>query len=243
MAAEAWGEFVNVDGRFVASLRALLTRPGGLTIDTLAGRRARYLGPIRLYLVCSLAYFVTVAALPDRAIERRLRARADAVAITGAALPASCRPPKAGEPGVIRTLRTLDCKTDRDPIRFEAARRANVPRLMFVLVPLFAAIVGLAARGHTFPEHLYFALHFHSFAFVAMTVTAVATLVPWERAHTLVRWAMLLAVAAYGCVALMRVYGAGWRSVAARATVIGVLYGVAFFAGMVGVLLVTASRM
>jgi hypothetical protein len=243
LAAEAWGEFANVDGRLLSSLRVLLTRPGGLTIDALAGRRARYLGPLRLYLLCSLAYFVVVAARPDRVIERRLQARASAAAVTGGPLPTSCRPSKQGEPAMIRTLRALDCKTDRDPVRFETARRANVPRLMFVLVPLFAAIVGLAVRGHTFPEHLFFALHFHAFAFVAMTVAEAITLVPSALTRTIVRPAMLLAVVAYGFVALARVYDGGWGRTALRAAMIGVLYAAAFFVGMVGVLLVTASRM
>jgi hypothetical protein len=241
--AEAWGEFVNVDGRFLASLRVLLTRPGGLTLEALAGRRARYLGPLRLYLLCSLAYFVAVAALPDRVLERRLRARAAAVAVTGAPLPKSCRPPADGEPAVVRTMRRLDCKTDRDPIRFETARRANVPRLMFVLVPLFAAIVALTARGRTFPEHLYFALHLHAFAFLAMTVAEGATLLPWPPARTGVRAAAFLAIAVYGWLALLRVYGGGWRRVATRAAVVGLLYAVAFVVGIAGVLLVTASRM
>ena len=35
---------------------------------------------------------------------------------------------------------------------------------MFVLVPLFAALVMLRRRssGHTYPQHLYFALHVHA---------------------------------------------------------------------------------
>jgi hypothetical protein len=240
---EAWDEFVNVDGRFLASLRVLLTSPGGLTVEALAGRRARYLGPLRLYLLCSLAYFVAAAALPDRVHERRLRARAAAVAVTGSPLPKSCRPPAAGEPAFIRVMRRLDCKTDRDPVRFETARRANVPRLMFVLVPLFAAIVALTARGRTFPEHLYFALHFHAFAFLAMTVAGAATLLPAEPVRTAARSAMVVAVGVYGCLALRRVYGGGWGRVAGRAVVVALLYGLAFLGGMAGVLLVTAARM
>jgi hypothetical protein len=58
-----------------------------------------------------------------------------------------------------------------------------------------------------------------------------------------VRAAAFLAIAVYGWLALLRVYGGGWRRVATRAAVVGLLYAVAFVVGIAGVLLVTASRM
>ena len=44
------------DSRLTRTLRTLLTRPGALTDAFVAGQRARYLGPVRLYILASVVY-------------------------------------------------------------------------------------------------------------------------------------------------------------------------------------------
>src|SRR6266545_4432215 len=58
-------ELLHVDGRLWTSLRLLFTRPGVLTREHIAGRRASYLPPLRLYLICSVAYFGLAAVAPS----------------------------------------------------------------------------------------------------------------------------------------------------------------------------------
>ena len=53
-------EVAHVDHKILHTLRLLVCRPGALTEDFLAGRRARHVRPLRLYLVMS---FLLVAAL------------------------------------------------------------------------------------------------------------------------------------------------------------------------------------
>ena len=50
-------EVLHVDGKIFRSLRLLLTRPGFLTREIFAGRRASYVSPIRLYLIASILAF------------------------------------------------------------------------------------------------------------------------------------------------------------------------------------------
>ncbi len=57
---EATGRYVAYDGKFWKTLAALLFRPGFLTREYLAGRRRRYIGPARLFLVSSLVLFATL---------------------------------------------------------------------------------------------------------------------------------------------------------------------------------------
>src|SRR6185503_15425032 len=64
LAGDAWNELSGYDGRIAATFRHLL-RPGQLTVDYLQGRRARYLSPVRLYLICSVVYFLVAAAAPQ----------------------------------------------------------------------------------------------------------------------------------------------------------------------------------
>jgi len=55
----------HLDSRVWQTLRLLVTRPGELTREFIAGRHQMYLPPFRLYLVISLFFFALSALLPD----------------------------------------------------------------------------------------------------------------------------------------------------------------------------------
>lgn len=55
---EATEDLTHADSRLWQTLTALLFRPGFLTSEFLAGRRVRYLPPVRLYLVVSVIFFL-----------------------------------------------------------------------------------------------------------------------------------------------------------------------------------------
>jgi hypothetical protein len=60
-------ELLHVDGKIFKSVWTLLARPGALTRDYFEGRRARWISPIRLYLIFSVAYFAFDALVDDEA--------------------------------------------------------------------------------------------------------------------------------------------------------------------------------
>jgi len=76
---ESFTEMFGLDGRFWRSVGALLVRPGHLTREYVAGRRMRYLRPLRLYLTATLAFFFLLSVLdPAARLERQLAGSADA---------------------------------------------------------------------------------------------------------------------------------------------------------------------
>ena len=56
-------EFFGIDGRVWVTLRELLFRPGALTVAYVQGRRRRYLRPLRVYLSCTVLFFVLLTLL------------------------------------------------------------------------------------------------------------------------------------------------------------------------------------
>jgi len=66
---EALAEFIDLDSRFMRTMKPLLFKPGRLTRDYLEGRRFRYTPPLRLYLFASIAFFLLAAVLSTNAIE------------------------------------------------------------------------------------------------------------------------------------------------------------------------------
>jgi hypothetical protein len=87
----------------------------------------------------------------------------------------------------------------------------QLPKLMFVLLPVFALLLKLGYRQRLYFDHLIFSLHFHSTAYIAMAV-----MLPLEDVsgrHWLPLVAQLLAgiyLLAYFVIALRRVYDSGW---------------------------------
>ena len=55
-------EVLDIDGRFLRTLRLLLLRPGMLASEYVVGRRQRYVGPLRFYVIAFLLH-ATLAAL------------------------------------------------------------------------------------------------------------------------------------------------------------------------------------
>src|SRR5688500_8877884 len=71
-------ELLNVDGRLLTTLKLLFTQPWQLALDFLAGRRARYVHPLRLFLTFSAVFFLLQASTMTTAFDSALGARVTA---------------------------------------------------------------------------------------------------------------------------------------------------------------------
>ena len=58
-------EVLDIDGRFLRTLRLLLLRPGMLASEYVVGRRQRYVGPLRFYVIAFLLHATLIALLAD----------------------------------------------------------------------------------------------------------------------------------------------------------------------------------
>ncbi|MBK0381106.1 DUF3667 domain-containing protein [Mucilaginibacter segetis] len=58
MVNHAVSDYFHFDDQFFKTLSPLLLKPGKLTIEYLAGRRARYLHPVKMYIFISLIFFL-----------------------------------------------------------------------------------------------------------------------------------------------------------------------------------------
>ena len=68
LASELLGEFFSFDSRLLRTLRPLLFRPGVLTRDYLAGRRIRFVSPLKIYLIAALIFFGLLSLLPKTGV-------------------------------------------------------------------------------------------------------------------------------------------------------------------------------
>jgi len=112
---------------------------------------------------------------------------------------------------------------------FDAALQArflsdDLPRLMFVLLPMFALLLKVVYSKRLYFDHLIFSLHFHSAAYVIL-----AMMLPLEdlaNRHTvlmILQVVLLVYFLAYFVISLHRVYQSSWRAAALKSAV--VLFG------------------
>ena len=253
--AEAWESFANVDGKIVVTLRDLMRHPGRLTREYLAGRRVRYLPPVRLYLICSVAYFLLAAAEeklhPDPDGKRQGVVR---VTETEDARPTSARPsstastttaPASPPRGAVRRLwnarkEVFIERLKRDGDQLNTLANKNIPRVMFFLVPVFALLLSGVYRNRRWrlPAHLVVALHFHAFVFVSMSTITIVAMLFDERLSPWMELSLLAWIVGYGLATLRGIYGGRWRTTVARGVVLGMGYSVAALIGFAGLLLV-----
>jgi hypothetical protein len=235
---EAAEEFLHWDGKLAATFRLLFTKPGELTREYLTGRRARYLSPLRLYLTCSVVFFALKALAPDPPIVVRagvsqigvVTIQEDTVGTTLAAIDKMAQSRSSTDRVTGRVLGNALRHGDQTA----ATLRQDVPNVMFLLVPIFAGLVGLVFRGRgmRYPQHLAFALHIHAFLFVALLLTLVPRITRVAAVDALAVLASFVAIAAYMVLAVRRVYGGSTGSAILRSAAVAASYFVAFTVAM-----------
>lgn len=236
------GSYISMEGALWRTLGLLLFRPGQLTRQYLAGRRRRYVLPLRLYLTISLVALLALrlsGALhgPDGdqtvlKLDKPPDAELSFVALGDVRVSMEkgsfrCEGLPAAWCERLRERFTLDAKSMARELREVPARFvSHWGSAMFALLPLFAWLLKLVYlnRGLRWSEHLVFALHLHAFWF-AMLATQL-TGVGWLQA------AAALAVPVYSVRALQVVYGGRWWATALRVGTLLLMYGIVLCVAM-----------
>jgi hypothetical protein len=253
---EVAAEFLLWDGKLFTTFRLLLARPGELTREFLAGRRVRFISPLRLYLTCSVLYFFLRAIAPESVVIVRagpaVNTRVSGFVVQeqseGDALVQLDRMARSEKP-VSRLVGQHFGNALRHSGEFAAAVRENTPRMMFVLVPLFAALAAMIFRNRRmhYPQHLTFALHAHAFLFLALIPTLVPRIVkgrPYEAPVSALAVAgSFIAIGVYLVLAIRQVYGGTTRGALVRGAILASAYFCAFTIALLAtVALVMAAK-
>ena len=250
---DAAEEIAGWDGRLASTLRALILHPGRLTLEWLEGRRARYVSPLRLYLAASLVYFLLAHAAPvvktddGKVILGGMQVRTTTTPAVGDTAAAS-RPERlantvgdamrSGQPLSLEAqekakreiarapavLRPLMRRMATDPGGLQRALGEAMPRLIFALVPVYAAIIALFYRRRKFPEHLYFSVHLSAFIFLTMALAEIAKFTKSAGVTIAVGAVSFCWMMAYTVIAFRRIYGGSLVATVAKQAGIIVLY-------------------
>ena len=154
----------HVDGRVFASFRSLLTRPGQLATNFLAGKRKTQMGPVQMFVVCNVIYFLFLPLALQLPFTSTLRMQTE------------------NRPWRVMARRMVDAKLARrhqEPeeyaVHFDETAHLQAHSLVMLMVPLFAVGVwALHPRARRYyGEHLVFSFYAMGFLLLWMTVVTV----------------------------------------------------------------------
>ena len=263
--------FLNWDSKFFATIGLLIAKPWRLTNEFLAGKRVRYVHPLRLYLLASILFFFAVnywaksihfqpgqlspkdraelqAELKTEDLPPDARAKLEKALKLDSPTPTPATPDVPKPPGSppeagTKTDQTPSMESERaffqsgnpqTPFEKWLETRAkekmgehgtnmqlflitlinNLPGMMLCCIPLFAFVLKILylRRRIFYIDHLIYALHIHTFAYVGIMLIIFATIGLNHLAPNMMGWIAIpwLAFAAQIFISIRRVYRQGW---------------------------------
>lgn len=232
--------FLNWDSKFFATIGLLIVKPWRLTNEFLAGKRVRYLHPLRLYLLASILFFLGVNQLAKSAhiqtgpnikredlppeAQAKLEEAQTRIDDAMAKLPTVSGEPVriTDEPGEDPFGKWLEARA-KEKLGEHGTKTqlfllgfiSNLPYMMLAAIPLFAVVLKLLyLRRHIYYiDHLVYALHIHTFAYIAIMLIVFATMGLSRSVPNLtgiVCTGLWIAFATQVFLSIRRVYRQGW---------------------------------
>jgi hypothetical protein len=236
--------YVALEGKLWRTLGLLFFKPAELTREYRAGRKQRYISPLRLYITASFLFFLVVkiagwgsfvhvetttgeAATPAKGFTYSYKSEKppsgkslDDLAIKQAQINLECGAfQDACRQFQTRLEKKYTGKTTRDVIdMLRTGMLANFPYALFLLLPLFALLTKLiyVRRGIYFGEHMVYALHIHAFTFFMLLLKAILPRYVGD--------AVVLAALVYYFIAMQRFFGGRWWATTMRYAVVATVY-------------------
>jgi hypothetical protein len=234
-----FADITHFDSKFFITVKDLFLRPGFLTREYVAGRRMTYLNPIRMYIFISALFFLALftgrkeytpppaettkdSKQKDESVFLRM---GDGVVIIDmtenkyntvheydsvqATLPDSAK-----EKGIMHWVLRHNVgekeKRGTAKIHIEVDISHDVPKLMFLLLPLFALYVGwfYSRKRYFYVNHAIFSVHFHSFVFLLMLFfILLSKLIPGDWIDIILGLSAIILAFIYLVAALHGMYG------------------------------------
>ena len=247
-------DMLSLESRTIRTTLALLFRPGELSLAFHEGRIQRYVPPVRLYLFVSVLFFVALSFTQLALVQFNLSFHVYPANVPGgpprnsvatgmvffhpvgsvqSAIPKDALDkvrnqavPGSHENAFQRIIFHTLYRLQADPAALNGPLTEWLPRILFLLLPLFALVLALfywGSRQFLFVDHLVFSLNLHSLGFAVFLVAGVlAQLVSGE----VVAWLFFAVVCTYLLLAMKRFYAQSWVRTGLKFAGVGFVYSV-----------------
>lgn len=219
---ETFAELTNLEhSKIWQTFRLLLFRPGQLTADHWHGRRKRYLGPVKLYLVFfALSLLLYSVHRPTAIYDVRTFTAANPTGWLSRTL------------DELANARGIPASQFAQEVNSRWQSYISMSQLIYPLFVALALKLLFRRRGLYFAEHLIFALHVLAFSFLTSAllwpVYAVfglrSSTEPFTAASVLITAGSVVWTGAYLLLAMRRAYAEPWLPALIKGPVVFLIY-------------------
>ena len=153
-------EFTHLDSRFLRSFKYLITKPGFLTEEYIAGHRKKYINPIRLFILINIIYFILISFTGSNTFTTPLQVQVNDMFRN------------IVRPMVLSEIHKKGISYREYEEIFDHNMKTQAKSLIIIMVPMFAFILGILyfRQKRYYVEHLTFSLYFFSILLLVLTI-------------------------------------------------------------------------
>ena len=219
---EAFEGIFNWNSKAWITTFALFFKPGFLTSEHFKNRRARYVSPLRLYLITSVAFFLTLSLVNFFSLGGNILQIQDSQTTTSPAQAAivdidavdevNSLNHNAFEQRLIEQIKKTHEIATTEPKRIVSKVIDNLPIITLLLLPIYALVLKLfhLKSNRYYVEHLVLVVHNSSFIFAAyiLVISAQLILNPAYKNWCAISFAIWAAL--YFSLSYKRIYQQPW---------------------------------
>lgn len=260
-------DLVHYDSKTLLTFKYLFTKPGFITKEYIAGKRVKFVNPIKLYIFSSFIFFLLYFTLTahDEDTDEGIKIEAQTAKRENkeffANLPDSLKTGELSTGDWFRRLNAFDSEEQYDSLQEALPKKYrdnriqrkmaayyfkqdnkgtagekntddhlqeelfhhNYPKMMFVLLPLFALYLKWMydKKKWFYADHAIFSVHLHVFFFLFYLVcTGLDTLFHTE---LFTSWGLLV-IFAYLVIALKNTYSQSWGKSLLKGALVTITY-------------------
>ena len=245
---ESFDDIFATDSRAAKTIVALLLRPGFLTREYFLGKRARYVQPLRLYFITSLAFFLLLS-LVSMLNTDSIQLHMDDFDDEDKAVLEAVKEESASE-GVHFEIDFLTEEQDKkleaifdtqiqkakdiaenDPGRIIDIILDLAPPVVFCLLPLFAFLLKIVYinTDRYYTQHLVLAVHNHCFLYIVFMVDTFLDLFTGYLIVEAIQTVLAIWIPVYLILSLRANYSEGWILTLLKGGILAFSYIILFF--------------
>lgn len=224
------GNIYAFDTRLLKTLKSLLFRPGQMALDYIAGKRVRYMPPVRMYIFISLIFFLLLGYSTNRGIRAdKISGNSSAVVIDG-----DLKIDGVKDENLSKKFKDIK----ENPSAYITKFYNYLSWSLFILMPFFALLTWMIFHKSRpqYLAHLIFSLCEHSFIFIIFIILILSELIfPHKKANP--EAFLLLLVPVYVTAGMRKLTGKKWTPLILKLTAVWILYLIAVMAIVVSIAL------
>lgn len=221
------GDFFHFDSKFFRSIIPLLLKPGFLTQEHWAGKRVRYIHPLRLFFFVTIV-MVIVANGYYKKYEKEIKA--EKVVTNSSSSKPLTEADKVVQERQLKKIKDGVSKT------FDYAA-TYLKYISFLLLPFYALAFKLLYIRHKkfYIDHLVYTLHLQAFVYIVVSIVLLIPLFISASARSWFMSVILLSIVFYVLFSLRNIYRQSWLKTILKSVLafFYIFFGTVFFLGII----------